>query len=178
MNNKPLNQRRDFLKKATAIGATALLPSFVNALPVEHKTAKNIATGSTILFQGDSITDGNRSRNTDWNHVMGHGYQYIISSKLWYEFPEKGFHFFNRGISGNKVTDLAARWQSDALDLKPDVISILIGINDTAAFIGGNNEFSATQYEKTYRQLLQETKQQLPAVQLILGQPFVLPVEK
>lgn len=63
----------------------------------------------TFLFQGDSITDGNRTRNNDWNHVMGHGYQYIIASRLWYDFPEKGFHFFNRGISGNKVSDLALR---------------------------------------------------------------------
>jgi hypothetical protein len=64
------------------------------------------ANGYTFLFQGDSITDGNRTRNKDWNHVMGHGYQYIIASKLWYDLPKKGFHFFNRGISGNKVTDL------------------------------------------------------------------------
>lgn len=100
-------------------------PGILNAAAA----VKNTDPGLTILFQGDSITDGNRSRNNDWNHVMGHGYQYIIASRLWYEFPQKGYHFFNRGISGNKVTDLAARWQQDTIDLKPDLLSILIGVN-------------------------------------------------
>lgn len=85
---------------------------------------------------------------------------------------------FNRGISGNKVTDLAARWQKDTLDLKPDVLSILIGINDTSAFINGNKNFTAEQYEIGYRELLQQTRQQLPNIQLVLCEPFILPVGK
>lgn len=121
-NKKFPNQRRDFLKNVTVLGAVAALaPQFLNARPVyEVETNKN-GNNFTFLFQGDSITDGNRTRDNDWNHVMGHGYQYIIASKLWYDFPKNGFHFFNRGISGNKVTDLTARWQKDTLDLKPDL---------------------------------------------------------
>src|SRR5436305_14131850 len=161
------NDRRNFLKKTFAFSAaTAFVPSLLNAAPANDDKRKG--DGYTFLFQGDSITDGNRTRDNDWNHVMGHGYQYIIASKLWYEFPSKGLHFFNRGVSGNKVTDLAERWQNDTLNLKPDVLSILIGINDISAFINGTKDFTTEQYENGYRALLQQTKQQLPAVQFVL----------
>ena len=178
MRNTGLNKRRNFLKQMATIGAIAsVLPGIINAMPNAPDNNKE-GEGYTFLFQGDSITDGNRTRNNDWNHVLGHGYQYIIASKLWYDFPKKGFHFFNRGISGNKVTDLAVRWQTDTLDLKPDLASILIGINDTAALIAGDNNFTAHQYETGYRALLQQTKQALPGIQLVLCQPFILPVGK
>src|SRR5438309_5573906 len=129
------NSRRIFVKNIAALSSLALAtPQLFAAKSAQQKEGDNY----TFLFLGDSITDGNRSRNNDWNHVMGHGYQYIIASKLWYDFPKKDFHFFNRGISGNKVPDLAARWQQDTLDLKPDLLSILIGINDTSASINGD----------------------------------------
>src|SRR5436853_7813521 len=132
MQRSTYSSRRNFLKKAAAIStAAAFAPSLLPALPVNDN---NNGNGCTFLFQGDSITDGNRSRDNDWNHVMGHGYQYIIAAKLWYDFPAKGFPFFNRGISGNKVTDLAARWQTDTINIQPGVLSILIGINDITAF--------------------------------------------
>jgi lysophospholipase L1-like esterase len=178
MRDKPVNTRRSFLKSASVLATTALVPQLLRASPAANDVANKAGDGYTFLFQGDSITDGNRTRNSDWNHVMGHGYQYIIASKLWYDYPKKNFHFYNRGISGNKVTDLAARWQKDTLDLKPDILSILIGINDTAAFLSGNKDFTAEQYESGYRELLQQTKQQLPNVQLILCEPFILPVGK
>ncbi len=171
------NNRRDFLIQTIALGTTASLPASVtNAAPVATVKASKEGDGFTFLFQGDSITDGNRTRNNDWNHVMGHGYAFILASKLWYEYPEKGYHFYNRGVSGNKVTDLAARWQTDTLDLKPNVVSILIGINDVSAFLNGDAAFAAEQYETGYRSLLQQTQQQLPGVQLVLCEPFVLPV--
>ena len=178
MKENANNDRREFLKKTMALSvAAAFAPQLIHAATNEEKITKK-GDGFTFLFQGDSITDGNRTRNTDWNHVMGHGYQYIIASKLWYDFPKKGFHFFNRGISGNKITDLTARWQKDTLDIKPDVLSILIGINDTAAFIDGKNGFSVEQYESGYRSLLQQTKEQLPNVEFVLCEPFILPVGK
>ena len=158
MNNN-VNNRRDFLKEiSAAVTIAAVSPSILAAKEYDDIGANNKGVGSVFLFQGDSITDGNRTRNNDWNHVMGHGYQYIIASKLWYDFPKKDFHFFNRGISGNKITDLAARWQTDTLDTKPDVLSILVGINDAAAFLEGNTNFAAEQYEMDYRALLQQTK--------------------
>ncbi|MEP6700442.1 MAG: SGNH/GDSL hydrolase family protein [Bacteroidota bacterium] len=179
MTDRQSHNRRVFIKKAIALGAMATVATqFLSAKPYVATSANKEGDGFTFLFQGDSITDGNRTRNNDWNHVMGHGYQYIIASKLWYEFPGKDFHFFNRGISGNKVTDLAARWQKDTLELKPDLLSILIGINDVSNFISGDKNYNADQYEVEYRALLQRTKQQLPGVQLVLCEPFVLPVGK
>ncbi|HEX8315523.1 MAG TPA: SGNH/GDSL hydrolase family protein [Flavisolibacter sp.] len=174
--NEDRNKRREFLKTITTFGAAASLPAFLQAVPLQETTQTKEGDGYTFLFQGDSITDGNRTRNNDWNHVMGHGYQFIVASKLWYEQPAKKFQFFNRGISGNKVADLAARWQKDTLDLKPDVLSILIGINDVSAFIDGNNAFAAEAYEKGYRSLLDQTSQQIQNVQFVLCEPFVLPV--
>lgn len=166
--------RRDFVKQLAVLGALSVTGS---PLLQAAGTGKNKeGDGTLFLFQGDSITDGNRTRNNDWNHVMGHGYQYIIASKLWYDHPQKGFRFLNRGISGNKITDLAARWQQDTLDLKPDVLSILIGINDTSALLSGNKDFGTAQYESGYRSLLEQTTARLPGVQLVLCEPFVLPV--
>ena len=132
----------------------------------------------TFLFQGDSITDGNRSRNADWNHVLGHGYVYLIASRLWYDHPSRGFHFLNRGVSGNKVADLAARWQPDALDIKPQLISILIGVNDVNSLFNGEAPAvgAADRFHEAYAGLLATTRQQLPETSIVLCEPFVLPV--
>src|ERR1700722_19445810 len=101
--------------------------------PAVSQAAEPIAAftpGACILFQGDSITDGNRGRSADPNHILGHGYVFIIAAKFGAAFPEEKLEFFNRGVSGNTVLDLEKRWQKDTLDLKPDVLSILIGVND------------------------------------------------
>ena len=131
-----------------------------------------------VLFQGDSITDGGRQRTgNDLNHIMGQDYAYLIAARIGADFPERQLTFLNRGISGNKVTDLAARWQRDTLDLKPDVVSILIGVNDAASVVDGRtNAITAGQYEQTYDQLVQDTLAALPNVRLVLCEPFVLPV--
>jgi lysophospholipase L1-like esterase len=166
-------KRRDFLKtSALTSAATLLIPGAAEA----YSLIDNPKKGYTFLFQGDSITDGNRTRNNDWNHVMGHGFAYLIASRLWFDQPEKEFHFFNRGISGNKITDLSARWQTDTLDLKPDLINILVGINDTEAAVQGNKENTPQQFETDYRSVLEKTRKELPEVQLVFGVPFVLPV--
>ena len=124
------SSRRNFLKQASFLSASAIsAPAILNAWPLTPDAMAG--EHFTFLFQGDSITDGNRTRDTDWNHVLGHGYAYLIAAKLWYQFPPKGFHFINRGVSGNQITDLNRRWQNDTLSLKPDLVSILIGANDT-----------------------------------------------
>jgi lysophospholipase L1-like esterase len=128
--------------------------------------------GARILFQGDSITDGNRGRNADPNHILGHGYQFIIACKYGEELAERRLLFMNRGVSGNKVSDLTARWQKDTLALKPDVLSILIGVNDLGAGV------SAEDYEREYDELLAQTVKALPHVKLVLCEPFGLPVGK
>jgi len=125
--------------------------------------------GSTILFQGDSITHGGRGR--DPNHYMGHSYAYLIAARISADLPQLDLKFLNRGISGNTVKDLAARWQRDTLDLKPDVLSILIGVN-------GRFSFSAEEYKSTYSGLLDSTLAALPNVTLVLCDPFVNAREK
>jgi lysophospholipase L1-like esterase len=121
-----------------------------------------------VLFQGDSITDGNRGRSADPNHILGHGYAFIIAAKHGALFPEAKLEFFNRGVSGNTVLDLEKRWQKDTLDLKPDVLSILIGVNDK----GRGVPFE--QYEQTYDKLLTDAKAANPQLKLVLCEPFVV----
>jgi lysophospholipase L1-like esterase len=171
------SSRRNFIKQASVLGVAAVtVPSALSgfSLPADGDEGNNY----TFLFQGDSITDGNRSRNMDWNHVLGHGYAYLIAARLCYQFPKKGFHFFNRGISGNTVADLTARWDTDTIAIKPDLLSILIGVNDTMHAVYGDKNCTAASYEDGYRALLTQTKQQMPAIQLVICEPFILPVGK
>ena len=128
--------------------------------------------GARVLFQGDSITDMGRGRTEDPNHLLGHGYAFIIAAKEGAEFPERQLTFINRGISGNTSADLVARWQQDTLDLKPDVLSILIGINDLGHAFRDKQTFSVEEFERRYDKLLADTVAALPNVKLILGEPF------
>jgi acyl-CoA thioesterase I len=129
--------------------------------------------GDIVLFQGDSITDAGRDQ-VDPAHL---GYGYAMMAATWFQalYPEKDVHFLNRGISGNRVKDLLARWQEDCLDLQPTWISLLIGINDTWRRYDSNDPTSTTSYEDSYRSLLERT---IAAhdVHLILCEPFLLPV--
>src|SRR6185312_12989113 len=125
-----------------------------------------------ILFQGDSITDMNRGRTADPNHILGHSYVFIIAARYGSSFPDRKLTFINRGVSGNTVADLAKRWDRDTITLKPDILSILIGVNDLAHGV------SSEQYEQQYDKLLADTVKALPAVRLVLGEPFGLPSGK
>jgi len=149
---------------AGCVAPAAIKPATPDPMPAFFDGAK-------ILFQGDSITDGNRIRGrVDPNHVLGHGYQANIAARFGADLPERHLTFINRGISGNKVSDLARRWSADTLDLKPDLLSILIGVNDL------NSGVTAEQYEQQYDQLLARTVEALPNVRLVLAEPFGLPV--
>lgn len=119
--------------------------------------------GARILFQGDSITDGNRGRSADPNHILGHGYVFIIAAKHGAAFPEAKLDFMNRGISGNTVAKLDERWRKDTLDLKPDVLSVLIGVNDG----------QAPNYEATYEKIIAAAKAANPKIKLVLCEPFL-----
>lgn len=133
--------------------------------------------GSVILFQGDSITDCGRDRTAsepNRANALGTGYPLLIASQLLREHPDASLRVFNRGVSGNTVPDLAARWQADALDLRPDVLSILIGVNDIWHKLNGTYAGTVEQYESGYNALLERTKSQLPGVRLVVLEPFVL----
>ena len=150
-----------------------------------------------VLYIGDSITDGgwgrsggsakaSKDRNhTDLNHVYGHSYMMLCAAYYQSQWPDNDWQFWNRGISGNTLYEMADRWQEDALELKPDVISILIGTNEAGKSISAVeksgrkatvNDFDYTTWEKTYRHLLDTTRQVLPNVQLVLCTPFHTPV--
>lgn len=129
-----------------------------------------------ILFQGDSITDMNRGRNSDPNHLYGHSYVFLLASRLGYEYPEKNLTIYNRGISANRTIDLYSRWKEDALNLKPDVISILIGINDIALEKRNNSGLDSAQYKKVYSLIIEETQEKLQNVQMVLCEPFSFPM--
>lgn len=133
--------------------------------------------GNLILFTGDSITDGLRykkkSQEWDLNHQMGHSYPYIINGLLGSIFPEKEFVFKNRGISGNRVVDVYARINPDLVDINPDIVSILVGVNDGPIDINGYRPTEPEKYEKIYGMLLQEIKEKLPDCTIILMEPFV-----
>ena len=130
---------------------------------------------ATILFIGDSITDANRRREDPTD--LGYGYPLLVAAALLERYPELNLSLVNRGIGGNKITDLANRWEEDCLALDPDIVSILIGINDTWHNVGteafGTQE-SIDRFEFYYRILLQTVKERTNA-QIILMEPFVLP---
>lgn len=131
-----------------------------------------------ILFQGDSITDGARMKDYefDLNHQMGHGYAYVVNSTLGARYPEKNLKFINKGISGNRVADLYARWIEDTINLKPDILSILVGINDCELLRYYGKGSDAVRFEKIYRLLLEETIESKPEMKIVLLEPFGLPV--
>ena len=131
----------------------------------------------TVLFQGNSITDAGRSKDDqrpNQPHSLGSGYAGIAAARLLGEHPGSPWQCYNRGISGNKVYQLADRWEEDCLALQPDVLSILIGVNDFWHTLSGNYDGTVEVYERDYRTLLDRTREALPDVQLIIGEPFAL----
>ena len=132
----------------------------------------NLKENDVVLFQGDSITDGNRGRNSDLNHVHGHGYQYILASEMYADNLNKNINVFNRGTSGDRVADLFGRWREDCLNLKPTILSILIGINDIILEWDGGKGSDPERYEKIYRLLLDEVLEQNPDTFIVIMEPF------
>ncbi len=132
-----------------------------------------------ILFQGDSITDGGRMRGKenewDLNHQMGHDYAFLINSVLGTKYPGENLRFYNRGLSGNRISDLYGRWVEDCLALNPDVLSIMVGINDCGFNLKDGTGSSPERFEKIYQLLLDEAKENNPKIKLVLCEPFTLP---
>ncbi|MFA7636884.1 MAG: SGNH/GDSL hydrolase family protein [Monoglobales bacterium] len=125
-----------------------------------------------ILFQGDSITDAGRSR--DYDEYMGQGYPTLVAGKLGYDYPGK-YEFVNRGISGNRIVDLYARIKIDMINLKPDVMSILIGVNDVWHEFSSKNGVETERFEKVYNLLIEDLKAALPNLKIMILEPFLLP---
>lgn len=125
----------------------------------------------TILFQGDSITDTFRERENPVN--LGQGYANLVAAYLGLENPGK-YSFINRGISGNRSVDLYARIKIDIVNLKPDIMSILIGVNDVWHDINYENGVAPEKFRKIYSMLIEEVKEALPDIKIMILEPFFL----
>ena len=129
-----------------------------------------------IVLFGDSITDMGRDRINNQPNVLGSygcGYPIFIAGELYKQDPTKHV-IYNRGIGGNRIVDLYARIKMDVWNLNPDVLSILIGINDIWHEIGDKNGVDIARFERVYRMLIEDTLKVLPNVKIILCEPFVL----
>jgi lysophospholipase L1-like esterase len=176
--------RRGFVMAGTGITVAGLASlASVDSLLAQTKNAPSggvrlIEPNETILFQGDSITDAGRDRNiTDKPNdpaAMGKGYAWMAASQMLVDSPDAKLKIFNRGISGDKVYQLADRWQADCLNIKPDVLSILVGINDFAHVFRHGYKGTVEKYEEDYHALIKRTKETLPNVKLVICEPFIL----
>ena len=128
-----------------------------------------------ILFYGDSITDMGRNREAANGSIFsfGSGYPFVVASELSRENPIK-HQVINRGISGNRIVDLYARIKADVWNLKPDLLSVLVGINDIWHEIGSQNGVDIVRFEKVYSMLIEDTLKELPDLKIVLLEPFVL----
>ena len=172
--------RRSFIKNvALGTGAVLSFPEIVNAaLSTQKKGSVKLKQNDIILFQGDSITDAGRKR-TQVNDVtgiaLGAGYAFLAASTLQYQHLNKNLTIYNRGVGGDKVPQLGERWQKDCLELKPDVLSVLVGVNDHWHTLSKGYTGTLQSYKTDYMDLLNRVKNQNPAVKLIIGEPFGLP---
>ena len=139
--------------------------------------ARVVRPGMTVLFQGDSITDAGRARDVaepNDARALGHGYASLAAAALMIDAAPEGVAVFNRGISGHKVFQLAERWDADCIELAPDVVSILIGVNDVWHKRNGRYDGTVEIYERDYDALLARTRAALPDATLVVCEPFVL----
>jgi len=138
----------------------------------------------TILFQGDSITDCGRDISYDtiwWNNASpvkdgvscGNGYARLVEAQLGFDYPNE-YGFINRGISGNRVVDIYARISKDIINLKPDYMSILVGVNDVWHGLDGWNGIDADKYFMIYSLMIEEIKSALPNTKIMILEPFLL----
>ncbi len=152
-----------------------------------HDDKSDIAKGeqitiqpeSKILFIGDSITDVDRNRAD--SHDLGSGYPHLVASYLLNKYPTYDLQILNRGVGGDRVADLKNRWEEDCLEHNPDIVSILVGINDIWSFIGSEeerlDEAALEKFEADYRWMLKSLAHRTDA-RVILIEPYVLPYPK
>jgi lysophospholipase L1-like esterase len=166
--------RRTFLSLSAS--AAAALP--FASQPDERAQPRGGQPPTTVLFQGDSITDGGRARNDREPNrplALGAGYPFLVATELLRREPGT-WRFFNRGVSGDRVPDLAARWDDDTIAIAPQILTILIGVNDYWHARAGRYGASAEDYENGYLALLERTRRALPDTRIYVLEPFVLPV--
>ena len=172
------NRRKFITNTAVSTLASIAIPDIVLAA-VKHDAAKKVTLNNNdiILFQGDSITDWGRNKaDTTPNSfaMLGSGYAYLTAADLLMNNPGKDFKIYNKGVSGNKVFQMADRWDTDCLAIKPNVLSIMIGVNDFWHTLTGGYKGTIETYRDDYKKLLNRTLQALPDVKFIIGEPFAV----
>ncbi|MBD1393188.1 SGNH/GDSL hydrolase family protein [Mucilaginibacter glaciei] len=177
MQNFFNNSRRRFIKTA-AVGTAAGLsiPQLVSADVTSAKSAR-LNINDVILFQGDSITDWGRDHKAiqpNTTSMLGSGYTILAAAELLMKHPDKNFKIYNRGIAGNKVYQLAERWDADCIALKPNVVSIHIGVNDYWHTLLNGYKGTVETYTADYKTLIERTQKALPGVKIIICEPFAL----
>ena len=167
--------RRNFLK----LGSLASLGTL--SVPLwagpQEKAVGSLPSDLVLVFQGDSITDAGRNRGRYYandTYGMGNGYVYQVVAEILARNPGQKIRCYNRGISGNKVHQLAKRWEEDCLQLKPQVLSLLIGVNDYWHTLSHNYKGTPEIFDQDLRALLDRTKTQYPQLKVILGEPFAV----
>lgn len=127
-----------------------------------------------LLFQGDSITDA--GRNYDNYHNLGQGYPKFAAKYIREKYADIDFEFINLGISGNQTLNLMQRLQNDFIDIQPDIVSIMIGINDVWHYSENKKWLPNDIFEGRYREILKETKKKTNA-QIMIMEPYLIPIE-
>jgi lysophospholipase L1-like esterase len=173
------NTRRNFLKFASVGTVAALgMPQIVSAAFAREGARKiSLDKNDVVLFQGDSITDWGRDHAKSFPNdtgSLGTGYVLLTSGQLLLKYPDNNLQIYNKGVSGNKVYQLAERWDTDCLALKPNVLSIHIGVNDFWHTITSGYTGTIDTYIADYRKLLDRTKAALPDIKFIICEPFAL----
>ena len=144
-----------------------------------------------VLFIGDSVTDGgwgnsaghsipsDKRNQWDQNHIFGHSYMMLCAAHFQSNLPEYDYKFMNRGISGDDLTRLEARWEKDVIKMNPDVLSVLVGTNDVHYYLENKeSDFDFAGWELRYRGLLDQVRNSNPKIRFVLSTPFVAKVGK
>ncbi len=172
-----LPSRRTWLQGVASAGALGAIGGVSAAETSWKPPMLTLEPGSVILFQGDSITDSGRDKSVlepNNGKALGKGYAAMAAGEILAAHPKLELKVFNRGISGNKIPDLAARWEADAITLEPAVLSILIGVNDLWHTFAFGNKYKATvaDYETGYRELIDRSLEKIPGVKIVICEPF------
>ena len=173
------NNRRNFVKNAAigTLAAIAIPDIITSAYATERSKKAVLEQNDVVLFQGDSITEWGRDKNKNLPNdfgSLGSGYVLLTATEVLRDYAGKNLQIYNKGISGNKVFQLADRWDTDTIAIKPNVLSIMVGVNDYWHTVTSGYKGTIETYRTDYKKLLERTQHALPSVKLIIGESFAM----
>lgn len=171
--------RKDFLRNLSCAALSVSVPHLLLSATAERSKNKiRLAQNDIILFTGDSITDASRIRELyktpNLPRALGSGYAALAGAHIYRRHPQLDLKIHNTGINGDTIVKLQARWEQDCLQLKPTIVSILVGVNDFNIAFTGSGKGDPDLYLREYRDLLRRTKESLPGVRLVIGEPYAI----